>query len=93
MQKFSRQFLVQARLPVKEGADIQIQKCLILNVKPAHHSGFVLQIFDPRLLVFCLQQILLNLIFRLQIFFVFSVKMNNIFPRDHSAAPLLEIRS
>ena len=56
------------------------------------HSGFVLQIFDPRLLVFCLQQILLNLIFRLQIFFVFGVKMNNIFPRDHSAAPLLEIR-
>ena len=28
-----------------------------------------------------------------QIFFVFGVKMNNIFPRDHSAAPLLEIRS
>ena len=93
MQKFSCQFLVQLRLSVKEGADIQIQKCLIFNVKPAHHSGFVLQIFDPCLLVFCLQQILLDLIFRLQIFFVFGVKMSNIFPRDHSAAPLLEIRS
>ena len=26
-------------------------------------------------------------------FFIFGIKMNNIFPRDHSAAPLLEIRS
>ncbi len=73
-------------LPSKEGADIQIQKYLILNVKPAHHSGFVLQIFRSTPLVFCLpadspESDLPSSDFS----FVFGVKMNNIFPRDHSA--------